>query len=202
MTRCRAVGMIVAAGIAVAGCARRTPVPPPVAGGALKQGGGKPRDGAVVTATATVESIDPKSRMVTLKRRDGGRVRFRVSDDVQNLGQVKRGDEVTVSYYESVALRLRKPGDTRPGMTVVEAAERARPDDLPAGAVAEVVTASATIVGIDRGKRAATLELSKGKRLRVKVNDSRLLDRVHVGDKVEATYREAIAVAVEPPTAR
>jgi Cu/Ag efflux protein CusF len=197
----RAVGMVVVAGVALAGCARRVPAPPPpTAAVTLKQGGGKLSAGAVVTATAVVESIDQKSRMVTLKRSDGERVRFRVSDEVKNLAQVKRGDEVTVTYYESVALRLRKPGDTTPGTTVAEAAERARPDDLPAGAVAEVVTVTAKIVGIDRDKREATLELAKGKRLTIKVDDLRLLDRVKVGDTVEATYREAIAVAVERPT--
>src|SRR5262249_47799033 len=135
--------------------------------------------------------------MVTLERDDGERIRFRVSDKVKNLAQVKKGDHVTVSYYESIALQLRKPGDATPGVTVAEEAERAKPGDLPAGAVAELTTVSARVVNVDRRKHTVTLQLPSERNVTVKVNDAAGLDRVKVGDTVEATYREALAVSVE-----
>jgi Cu/Ag efflux protein CusF len=156
----------------------------------------------LVTASAVVEAIDQKSRMVTLKDHNGQRLRFKVSDDVKNLQQVKKGDQVNVSYYESVMLQLRKPGDATPGVTVAEEAERAKPGELPAGAVAEVVTVTAKVVEVDRRGHRATLELPNTEKLTVKVNDPARLQRVRSGDLVEATYREAIAVAVERPATR
>jgi Cu/Ag efflux protein CusF len=151
----------------------------------------------VVTASAVVENIDQKSRVVTLQRADGERVRFRVGSGVKNLGQVKKGDKVTVSYYESVALQLRKPGETAPAVTVAEEAERAKPGGLPAAAVAEVTTVTSKVLDVNRRKQTVTLQLPGTRQITVKVNDPARLDRVKVGDIVEATYREAIVVAVE-----
>src|SRR5262249_6498898 len=172
---------------------------PPIRAASASQRKGTLTASDVVSATATVEAIDQKSRMITLRRADGQRLRFRVSDQVKNLPQVKKGDQVNVTYYESVGLRLRKPGDAATGVTVAEDAERARPGDLPAGAVAEVVTVTSKVVGIDRRKQTATLELPNHEKLTLKVQDPSRLERVKVGDLVEATYREAIAVAVEKP---
>ena len=102
---------------------------------------------------------------------------------MKNLPQVKKGDEVNVSYYESVALQLRKPGEATPGVTVAEEAERAKPGELPAGAVAEVATVTAKVVTVDRRKHTATLELPNQETVTVKVNDPARLDRVKVGDR-------------------
>ena len=128
-------------------------------------------------------------------------MRFRVSDEVQNLAQVKKGDVVTVSYYESVALRLRRRGDASPGPSVVEEAERAKPGELPAALAAEVVTATARVTEVDRAQRRVTVELPNNEVLTLKVRDPKRLDRLQVGDVVEATYREAIAVSVGRPSA-
>ena len=196
----RVAGVAVACGLALAGCAEKTAPPPPTAVLSVQDRPGKVRASQVVTATAVVEAIDQKSRMVTLKRDDGERVRFRVSDEVKNLAQVKKGDHVNVSYYESVALQLRKPGEAAAGVTVAEEAERAKPGELPAGAVAEVTTVTAKVVNVDRRKQTVTLELPSTKNLTVKVTDPTRLERVKVGDTVEATYREAIAVSVDRPS--
>jgi Cu/Ag efflux protein CusF len=195
----RVAGVAAACGLGLAACARKTPTPPPAAVVTVQDRKGAVAASEVVTASAVVEAIDQKSRMVTLKRADGERVRFGVSEDVTNLGQVKKGDEVTVAYYESVALQLRKPGEA-PGVTVAEEAERARPGDLPAGAVAEVTTVTSKVVNVDRRKQTVTLELPNQRNVTVKVNDPTRLERIKVGDTVEATYREAIAVSVDRST--
>ncbi len=187
-------------GLALAGCRSPAPPPPPAATARVKDRPGKVMASEVVTAAAVVEAVDQKSRMVTLKRDEGGRVRFRVSDQVKNLAQVKKGDHVNVSYYESIALQLRKPGEV-PGVTVAEEAERAKPGELPAGAVAEITTVTTKVVNVDRRKRTVSLELPSSKTLTLKVNDPARLERVKAGDTIEATYREAIAVAVERPGA-
>jgi Cu/Ag efflux protein CusF len=200
----RGLAVAAACSLALAACGWSVPVPWPatVWSTSAQEGKGRLSASDAVTATATVEAVDPKGRMITLRRPDGQRLRFRVSDDVKNLPQVKKGDEVNVTYYESVGLQLRKPGEATTGVTVAEEAERAKPGGMPAGAAAEVVTVTSKVIGIDRRNRTATLELPSKEKLTLKVEDPARLDKVKVGDLVEATYREAIAVAVEKPSAR
>jgi len=195
----RAVGIVVACGLSLAACAKPKPPPPPVAVASIQEGKNSITSTNVVSATATVVSINHRTRMVTLLRSDGQRVRFRVSDEVKNLPEVKKGDQVNVTYYESIALHLRKPGHGRTGVTVDEDAARAQPGELPAGAVAREVTVTSKVVGIDRQNRSATLQLPDKERLTFPVEDPSRLDRVRVGDLVQLTYREAIAIAVAKP---
>ena len=199
----RAVGLVIACGLSVAACAKHNPPPPPppppAALATLHEGENSLSGSNVVTATATVEAINHKTRMVTLRRSDGERIRFHVGDEVRNLPQVRKGDRVNVTYYESVALRLRKPGHGRMGVTVDEAAARAQPGELPAGAVGREVQVTTKVVAVDRRAQTATLELPSKERLTFAVEDPSRLKRIKVGDLVQATYREAIAVTVAKP---
>ena len=193
------VGIAVACALSLAACAKPKPPPPPVAVTSVKEGKNSITSTNVVTATATVVAINHRTRMVTLLRSDGERVRFRVSDEVKNLSQVRKGDQVNVTYYESLALHLRKPGKGRVGVTVDEDAARAQPGELPAGAMAREVTVTSKVVGIDRQNQSATLQLPDKERMTFPVQDPSRLDRVRVGDLVQLTYREAIAIAVAKP---
>jgi Cu/Ag efflux protein CusF len=192
-----AVGIAVACGLSLGACAKHVaPPPPPVAVTSLQEGKNSITSTSVVAATATVVAINQRTRMVTLLRSNGERLRFRVSDDVRNLSQVRRGDQVNVTYYESVALHLHKRGHGRTGVTVDEDAARAQPGELPAGAVAREITVTSKVVAIDRRNQTATLELPSKERMTFPVEDPSRLDRVRVGDLVQLTYREAIAIAV------
>jgi hypothetical protein len=195
----RVVGIVVVCGLSLAACAKRSlpPPPPPVAVATLEEGKGSLTASNVVTATATVESINQRTRMVTLRRANGERIRFRVGDNVRNLPQVRRGDLVNVTYYESVALRLKKPGKLK--VTVDEDALLAPPGELPAGAVGREVRVLSKVVALDRRAGKATLELPTRERITFAVADPTRLKNIRVGDRVEATYREALAIRVENP---
>jgi Cu/Ag efflux protein CusF len=197
----RAVGIVGACGLLITACARqRAPLPPPPeAVATLREGNNSLTSSNVLTATATVEAINRKTRTVTLRRADGTRIRVHVGADVRNLPQVRKGDQVNVAYYESVALHLRKPGHGRMGVTVDEDAARAQPGDLPAGAVGREVRVTAKVVAVDRRNRTTTLELPSRERITFAVEDPSRLKKIKVGDLVQATYREAIAVAVQTP---
>ena len=71
---------ILAAALTLAACA--APPPKPVVRENL------------VTKTATVESVDAASRLVTIRTEDGYATTVKVSDAVKNLPQVKAGDKV------------------------------------------------------------------------------------------------------------
>jgi Cu/Ag efflux protein CusF len=58
-----------------------------------------------VTVTATVQAIDAKTRMVTLKGPEGKTKEIKVKDP-KNLKNVKVGDEVVFTYTEALAVSV------------------------------------------------------------------------------------------------
>ena len=153
----------------------------------------------VVSTTATVKAIDQETRRVTLQRSDGSLLKFTAGDEVRNLAQVEVGDEVTVAYYESLAYEVKKPGDATPGAAVAEGLGRAELGEKPAGIVGQAVTLTATIAGIDKGEGTVTLRSAEGELTTIKARHPENLERVAVGDLVEITYTEALAISVETP---
>lgn len=150
------------------------------------------------TVTATVESIDLATRAVTLKGPDGKVMGLKVSEEVKNLPQVKVGDKVTVTYYESIAAQIIKPG-TGPASAAQQAVATAKPGEKPAGAMVQQVTVIATVEAIDKTTQHVTLKGPEGKTVEVKVKNPKNLEGVKVGDEVAITYTEAMAISVEKP---
>ncbi|MEW6268811.1 MAG: hypothetical protein AB1689_05880 [Thermodesulfobacteriota bacterium] len=193
------LALLSSAGIAFAACAAKqvpTPPAPSVAtSSALTPGGGTVEQ--VVTVTAAVQAIDVAKRTVTLKGSDGELTTIRVSDQVRNLDQVKKGDLVRIAFYESIAYQLRKKGTAEPGIEAAADAERAPVGARPAAAGGAAVTVTATITGIDRTAGTVTLRGPEGNSVKVKAKDPSRLEGVKVGDLVEITYSEAVAVSVD-----
>jgi hypothetical protein len=186
---------------AVLGCAAResNPPPPAVAVSETSEPGSKSAS-ALVTATATVVDIDQATRMVTLRKSDGELTTFRVDESARNLPQVRRGDEVTVTYYESLALRLEEKPGGKPSVEVTESSDRAALGEKPGGVIVRETKLTAAVTGVDRKKQTVTLKGPKGNSVTLKVEDPKQLQKVDVGEMVEATYREAVAVSVQKPT--
>src|SRR4029079_13075717 len=97
-----------------------------------------------VTAAARVEDVDLQKRIVTLRTAKGELGGVEVGREVRNLPQIRKGDDVVVTYYESVAITLKKPGEATPGITTAAVGERAKLGEQPHGAVAHQTTVTAT----------------------------------------------------------
>ena len=154
----------------------------------------------VVTVKATVTALDLPTRMITLKGPKGNSITFHVSDDVKRLPEVKVGDIVVVKYYESYAIKVTKPG--APAAAAVVAAATAKPGEPPSAAVVKQESIKAKITAIGKHKESVTLKGPEGNSVTIKVKNPKNLDGVKVGDDVEITYTEALAVAVEPAPAK
>lgn len=154
-------------------------------------------DEQTVTATATVEKIDQKTRKVTLKRPDGTRFTIVAGPEVRNLPQVKRGDVVRLEYRQSVAYEVNRAGTAKPGVSATTDVTRAQPGAKPGGSVTDTVTVRMTITAINKGTSEATLLGPDNVSTVVRVRDPKRLDVVEVGDVVDLTYTEALAVSVE-----
>ena len=194
---------VLASGVALQACAAKQPLPappPPTVSVSESQtpGGGEMQQ--TITATAVVKKIDQKTRMVTLKGSDGQTKTIHVSEEVKNLPQVKRGDLVTIAYYESIAWELRKRGTATPSVDAAADASRNPAGQMPGAVAGAAVNVVAKITKIDKKTGEVTLKGPKGKTVQVKVKDTSRLDSVKVGDLVDITYTEAMAISVERAT--
>jgi Cu/Ag efflux protein CusF len=173
------------------------PPPPTVAVAELsgEKGGGRAQE---VTVTATVEKVDVKERLVTLRGPGGGVEQLRVGDDVRNLAQVKKGDQVVVTYFQSVAFQVLKPGEAKPSISGATDGERAELGEKPGGVAARRVVLVAKILKLDRANQLAVLEGPEGRTITVDVQNPDNFNKVKVGDTVEIELTEALAIDVQP----
>src|SRR5262245_228986 len=64
-----------------------------------------------VTRTAIVQKVGLQKRLVTLKGEESGDVVVvKANESVKNLPQLKVGDRVNATYYQSIAYEIHKPG--------------------------------------------------------------------------------------------
>jgi Cu/Ag efflux protein CusF len=150
----------------------------------------------LTSATATVVAIDAAARRVTLRGSDGREFTVKVGEQVKNLPQVRVGDVVDLSYYESLVWSVRKPGQAAPAATAAGGVASAPPGEKPAALAGATVTVTATIDAIDPGAGTVTLRGPRGGTQTIKARDPNNLRAVKVGDLVEITYTEALAVDV------
>jgi len=185
----------------VAGCGAEkvavTPPPPTVVSETTESKGRVERQ-QVTTITATVVSVDQPNRQVTLRGPEGNTETVHVGDEVRNLPQVRKGDQVVVKYYESLALQLNKKGVAKRGEAAAEGAVLAPIGAKPAGAVGDAITITALVTKVDRAKSTVSLKGPKGRTAVVHVKEPRYLENVKKGDTLDVTYTEALAIAVEP----
>jgi Cu/Ag efflux protein CusF len=152
--------------------------------------------GDVLSKTFTIEAINSGTRIVTLKGQDGAFEEIYCGPECLRFDALKIGDVVTFRYHESLVTAVRKPGQApRPadsaGMT-------RSPGARPGGTIAEQVTRTVTITAIDPKIPSVTIKGEKGGTLSWRVADAKNLEGYKVGDTVEITYTQALAVSVEP----
>jgi hypothetical protein len=153
------------------------------------------------TVTAKVTSIDQASRKVTIVTQDGKEYSFIAGDNVKNLAQVKVGDVITAVYTEAIAYQVRKHNkDT--GVEVTDAVGTAKAGAKPAGAVVQQTTVAVTITAIDPAVPSVTFVGPQGNTRTIKIKDPSKLQGVKVGDVVDLTYTEALAVQVSAAPAK
>ena len=147
--------------------------------------------------TAVVTAIDLNTRQVTL-RGPRGSVTVHVSDQVKNLDQLKVGDKVAATYYESVVVEGKKAtvGDN----TVQAMSATQVQDEQGQGAgvqgVQRTVVVVAKVYAVDKRAGTITLRGPKGNFRTFKVKDLSLLQHFTIGDNVVFRYTEGWAIGL------
>jgi hypothetical protein len=161
---------------------------------------GKGTAAVAVTAAASVEAIDKANRVVTLKGPQGKVFQVVASPEVRNFEQIKVGDEVRVRYLEAVTLELKKGGGAMRERVESSDAARAKAGEKPGAAEVRRVTVVADVTAVDPKTQTVTLR-GPQRTVDLKLRDPKQFALVKVGDQVEATYTEAVALTVEPVAA-
>ena len=176
------------------------------AGAAVAQTGGvaavKSEPGKVTVAetaqvTASVEAVDKAKRLITLKGPEGNIFVVQAGPAVKNFDQIKVGDLVVARYIEALTLELKPGGGQIRERTERENAVSAKPGEAPGVAAGRQVTVIADVMSLDAKKQTVRLR-GPQRTVDLKVRDPNQFKLIKVGDQVEATFTEAVAIAVEP----
>ena len=150
-----------------------------------------------IKVSATITAIDKATRDVTLKGPQGNEMTVTAGPEVKNFDQLKVGDKVDLNYIEALTLELKKGGGLVVARTEQAGAVGAKPGQQPAGAVGRQVTVVANVVDVDAAKQTVTLK-GPQRTVELRIPDPEQFKRIAKGDQVEATYTQALALAVEP----
>ena len=150
-----------------------------------------------VKLTATITAIDAATRAITLKGPQGKEITVTAGPEVKNFAQMKVGDQVNAEYVEALTLELKKGGGKAVARTEQTGAATAKPGERPAGLVGRQVTIVADVVDVNAATQTVTLR-GPQRTVELKVRDPEQFKLVAKGDQVEATYTEAVALAVSP----
>ncbi len=158
---------------------------------------GKAGVAQTVKITATITAIDKAARDVTLKGPKGNELTVTAGPEVKNFDKLKVGDQVDMQYVESLTLELKKGGGLLVARTDKSGVAGAKPGEKPAGVAGRQVTIVADVIGLDPAKQVVTLK-GPQRTVDLRVDDAEQFKRISKGDQVEATFTQALAIAVEP----
>src|SRR5262245_155376 len=150
-----------------------------------------------VRITATVAAVDAAQRSVTLEGPGGDIVTLPVGPEVENFDQIRVGDLVVVRYLEALMLELRKHGTAPRERTERGVTATAGPGERPAALGAREVHIIADVISVVPPSQTVRLR-GPTRVVDLRVDDPEQFKLVEIGDQVEATYTEAVAVSVEP----
>jgi hypothetical protein len=150
-----------------------------------------------VDVSATITAIDKSSRTITLRGPKGDQVKVDAGPEIKNFDQLKVGDVVDMRYRESLALELKKGGGLKVEKTEKAGAMGAKPGETPAGVVGRQVSVVGDVIKLDAATQTVTVK-GPQRTVELKVRDPEQFKLIAVGDQIQATYTEALALAVTP----
>ncbi len=144
------------------------------------------------TTRATVEKVEKSIRVVTL-RGDGNTIlSVYVDPSIKAFDTLKVRDVVTVRYLESVVVQVRRDAKLEDVRDSTDEAKQTNSD------VIHQLRALVRIEEIDSQGLTVTYRTSDGRKMMHVVQDKKLLDGLHVGDRIEVTLTRERALSINP----
>jgi hypothetical protein len=153
-----------------------------------------------VEATATIEAIDPESRLLVIRTPDEGIATMFAGPEIRNFEQIKVGDKVKVTYTAAVAAAITK-SKAKPTETYDAAAITAPAGSKPAAAVGQTITTTVQIESVDTSFDVVSFKRPDGFVRSIAVESpeaKKFIRTLKKGDMVDVAYTEALAISVVP----
>jgi hypothetical protein len=148
-------------------------------------------------ATATITAIDKAARTVTLKNKAGETEILKVGPEVKRFDEFAVGDVIKVEFEQALALEFQPAGSENVPLTAVASGARAEKDQAPGAVAAAGVQGTTTVTAIDAASRVVSLQGPGGNVFKVKAGPKVQLEKLKVGDRILATFIEAVAIKLE-----
>lgn len=153
-----------------------------------------------VAAQGTITAIDQQTRHITIKGGGGDELTLVAGPEVKKFAQLKVGDIVTLKFMQSLALELKKGGTAVRGRVESSGSVTSKPGEAPAAGEAKTIQVTADVTAVNKKTGMVTLR-GPQRTLDLQVKDQSMLDDIAVGDQVDATFVEAVAISVSTPKA-
>jgi len=156
-------------------------------------------DAETATASATVQAIDYNTRVVTLAWPDGRVTSYKVGPEARNFNNIKVGDIVRASVSEAAVVWVGPSGGAPPSVGVDRVVVRSKPGERPGMMVADTAVISATVLKVDSVNRSITVRGPAGNERVLKVAPQVNLADITVGNLINLSVTESVALWVEKP---
>jgi len=150
----------------------------------------------VQKVNAKVKGVDAPNRVLILDVK-GQTENVKVGPDVKRFDEIAVGDTIAIELEQGLLLEFQPAGSETVEPTVVSETSRAQGGPAPAGSAAQAVQSTVTITAIDSKHRMVVLQGPHGNLYQVKAGPKVQLEKLKVGDKLLATYAEAVALKLE-----
>lgn len=150
-----------------------------------------------------VVEIDPDSKAVLVQGPRGNLVELVGGDEAKNMGNVKKGDIVTLTRGAAVVAGLEPMGSKDTAlMEQVERVSRA-PEGGKPGVMREITTTiTAQITNVDTTKRTITFRGPRETLRTIKIQDPNIdLASIKKGQMAKIVVKEVVAITVRSPNA-
>lgn len=148
--------------------------------------------------TAKVVGVDMARHQITLQMSNGKVMKYKAAN-LKNLSMLKKGDTVTATVVEALAVYLEKGGGA-PAVSKTTTLMVAPKGAGPAEIMANTVQVTGKVQYVDTKNRTITVTGPDYKSHTFKVSKSITnMSKVKVGDDVVIRYTEAIALSVRKP---
>jgi hypothetical protein len=154
----------------------------------------------VMEMTATVEDINYDTRTMKLRRADNSLEVVEVSPEVKRFREIKKGDNLRVQISLAIAVALNRHGAAS-ATQVTETAEKGGASQPPSVAAQREIKSTVTVVAVDAPNNRVSISGPEGNVAVLNVVRPEMqafIKDLKTGDKVDVTYTEAVAIALEP----
>ena len=154
------------------------------------------------TATLSVTSIDPATRIIGLKRANGEPLEIVAGPEIKNFDQIKVGDNVTSRHTLALVMELVKGGNGIRERVESSDSGSSKPGEKPEAYAAKKIAFVANVQKVDKKKQVVTLLGATNNTVLLKVKDPEQLKLIKKGDQIEGVYAEAVLISVEATPAK